>query len=161
MRIWRTLVFALSAFMLRADCLTNGPFAGIDLSLLSKKERLLIGNANEDFTLVQTGKKPKHATLNQEVPPPADGGTTFWKADGYRLTIFQSISTFGTLDGFVYGPYIQFDDQFAPGNMNYVSSIRFLTLDQFNAMMCIEPTNGTAKDIVGATTVRKVKQKGP
>jgi len=136
----------------------NGPFADIDLSLLSKKERLIIGNANEDFTLVQNGKKPKHATVDQEAPLPADGGTTFWKTDGYRLTIFQSISTFGTLNGFVYGPYIQFDEQFAPGNMGYVSSIRFLTLDQFNAMMCKETTNSTAKTIVGASTVVKVKE---
>lgn len=161
MRIWHIAVFALLVCILRAECLTNGPFAGIDLYLLSRKERLIIGNANEDFTLVLTGKKPRHATFDKSAPLPADGGTTFWKADGYRLTIFQSISTFGTLDGFVYGPYIQFDEQFAPGNMNYVSSIRFLTLDQFNAMMCKEPTNGTAKAIVGAPTVSKVKQKGP
>lgn len=138
MRIWLALVFVLSACMLKADGLTNGPFAGIDLSLLSKKEQLIIGNANEDFNFVQTGKKPQHAKFDQEAPLPADGGTTFWKADGYRLTIFQRRSTLGSLKGFVYGPYIQFDEQFAPGNMTCICSTRFLTLHQLNAIMCKE-----------------------
>jgi len=161
MRIWQTLVFVLSACILRAECLTNGPFAGIDPSLLSKKERLIIGNANEDFNLVQTGKKPLHAKVDREAPLPADGGTTFWKADGYRLTIFQSISTFGTLNGFVYGPHIQFDEHFAPGNMDYVSSIRFYTLDQFNSMMSKEATNMNAKAFDGSGSIGNNKKDRP
>jgi len=124
-----------STYNIRAgEMLNEGPFSGIDISSLSTNEAAIIRKANEDFVLAQKGHKPRYAVVDNEQGLPADGGTTFWKGNGYKLVIFQSLSHFGQLNGYIYGPEIEFDKKFATGNMQVVSSVRFYSHDQLEQL---------------------------
>ncbi len=111
-----------------------GPFADVDLGKLSNSQRGVIAEASEDFELVKLGKSPIHAKVDQAMAVPADGGTSFYVGNHYRLTIVKSLSSFGPLTGYVYGPVLAFDKSFATGNMQTVSSTRFLTPAQLSAL---------------------------
>ena len=119
---------------LAGEKLNQGPFSGIDLSTLKPAYAKIIKEANTDFLLVIKGQKPRYAQFNEDMPLAADGGTTYYSGDHYELTIVQSLSTFGTVNGFIYGPVIEFEKRFAPGNMNTVSNIRFYTPEQLKEL---------------------------
>ena len=72
------------------EVLKEGPFSGVDLSALSTNQAAIIRNANEDFMLVQNGRAPSHAVIDQKADLLSDGGTTYWVANGFRLTIEKS-----------------------------------------------------------------------
>lgn len=114
---------------------SGDPFAGVDLSSLAPQERQTISEAVRDFQDVVAGKLPTFAKVDGDMPLPADGGTTFYVGRGYRLTIVRSLSSFGKLDGFVYGPVITFDPAFAPGNVGQIASTRFYTPEQMGALL--------------------------
>ena len=90
----------------------DGPFALVDLSVLPEQDAQIIRLANEDFTCVLQGRKPQNAKFDEKAALPKDGGTTYYKGKGYYLTIVQSLSSFGKLHGFIYGPVIVFDKKF-------------------------------------------------
>jgi hypothetical protein len=136
MRKWMVVV-CLSLLTLNVaagEMLAEGPFAGVDLSALPTDEAQIIRAANEDFICVVHGRKPVNAKFDKSAPLPADGGTTFYKGKGYSLTIVQSLSSFGKLNGFIYGPLITFESEFAPGNVNKISSLRFYPIKQLNTL---------------------------
>ncbi len=114
-----------------AQVLPAGPFAGVDLSPLSTDQRRTIVEATEDFEAVRGGKAPIHARVDKGAALPADGGTTFYIGHKYRLTVESSLSSFGALNGWVYGPIVVFDESIAPGNENTFSGLQFYTQAQF------------------------------
>ena len=110
-----------------AQVLSAGPFTGVNLSPLSADERRTIVEATEDFEAVKVGKAPVHARVDKHAALPADGGTTFYIGHKYKLTVESSLSSFGALQGWVYGPIVVFDESLAPGNENTFSGLRFYT----------------------------------
>jgi hypothetical protein len=112
-----------------------GPFEGVDLQSLSAKDRQTLLEASEDFQAVLSGKSPIHASEDSNADAPADGGTSFYVGKRYKLTVFKSISSFGSISGYVYGPKIVFDDDFSPGNVSYVTSLRFYTSQQLKLLL--------------------------
>ena len=115
--------------------LSVGPFIGVDLSKLPPEHRRIIEEASEDFRAVVEGRKPIHAKFDSDAPLPSDGGTTFYKGNGYHLTISASLSSFGEFDGIAYGPILRFDDKFAPGNTNLISDIRVYSNDELRKLL--------------------------
>jgi hypothetical protein len=118
-----------------SPAVSPGPFIGVDLSTLPPEQRRIIQEASEDFRAVVEGKKPIHAELDNDAPLPSDGGTTFYKGNGYHLTISASLSSFGEFNGTAYGPIIRFDDTFAPGNTNQISDIRVYSQDELRKLL--------------------------
>lgn len=113
---------------------SSHPFADVDLSSLTPENRRTIDEAARDFQDVVAGKVPAFAKVDESAPLPADGGTTFYVGHGYKLTIVRSLSSFGELHGFVYGPIITFDPAFAPGNLGQIANTRFYTVEQLRAL---------------------------
>lgn len=70
------------------------------------------------------GKDPIHAQFDETAAVPSDGGTLFYVGRKYKLTVLNSLSSFGSFHGTAHGPVITFDESFAPGNTNLISSIR-------------------------------------
>jgi len=128
------ILVIVSTLARAAPPLSFVPFQGVDLSALSPSQRKTIIQASEDFERVLKGKTPKHAVLDEEAPHPADGGTQFFIGKGYKLTIIQSLSSFGALNGYIYGPVISFSKPFAPGNMSDVVGLRFYTSEQLHRL---------------------------
>lgn len=114
-----------------AQVLGSGPFAGVDLSPLSADQRRTIVEATDDFEAVKAGKRPLHAQFDKNAALPSDGGTTFYVGHKYKLTVESSLSSFGALNGRVYGPIVVFDKSLAFGNENTFSGLRFYTRDGF------------------------------
>ena len=132
------LLIAVCLFSASIACpaeqlLQDGPFAQVDLSVLPEQDAQIIREANEDFIYVLKGRKPKNIKFDESYAL-TDGGTVCYKGKGYSLTIVQSISSFGKLHGYIYGPVIVFDKKFAPGNTNTVSSLRFYTNKQLKEL---------------------------
>ena len=125
----------LSPTIALCETLSAGPFARIDLATLPEEAAIVLREANEDFVLVQEGHKPRHAHFDSEAALPSDGGTTYYNGRKYTLTIVKSISTFGNLAGYIYGPNIEFEKGFALGNFYEVSSLRFYTAERLNALL--------------------------
>lgn len=129
------IVLPLTHLAVHAQVLSSGPFAGVNLSTLSADQRMVVVEASEDFQVVLAGKAPLHATHDLFKAVPADGGTAFYSGRKYKLTVEKSLSSFGKLSGYVYGPIIVFDESFAPGNENQVSSLRFYTDAQLEHLL--------------------------
>jgi hypothetical protein len=115
--------------------LASGPFAGVPLDGLPQAQREAIVAASEDFEAVRAGRAPVHAKLDRLAALPADGGTEFFVGSTYRLTIEKSLSAFGGLQGYLYGPILSFDEGFAPGNEQRISDTRFYTAEQLNRLL--------------------------
>ena len=91
--------------------------------------------ALEDFNAVLAGKHPSHATVDKDVPLPADGGTTFYKGDGYKLIIVKSLNGIMRgakyVHGYVYGPIISFESNVMTGNFPSIQHLTFYTGEEF------------------------------
>jgi len=87
--------------------------------------------ALDDVNAVLEGKHPVHATADNDVPRPADGGTTFYKGDGYKLTIVKSLNGIMRgkeyVHGYIYGPIISFKPDVMTGNFPNVQYLTFYT----------------------------------
>lgn len=113
----------------------QGPFVGFDVSKLSEGDRRTISEASADFSAVVAGKKPIHAVFDEDAPLPSDGGTTFYQGHGYRLTVLVSLSSFGASNGMAYGPILQFEPAFAPGNTSEISEVRVYSQDALRELL--------------------------
>lgn len=133
--IYFFIFYSFLTLICTAETIDKGPFSGINISILSKKNAKIIKEANEDYLLVKNGKKPKNAKIDTTAAFPGDGGTTYYKGNGYELTILKSLSSFGKLNGFVYGPIIVFNKKIASGNSNKVEFLRFYTMKQLKKLM--------------------------
>lgn len=109
----------------------EGPFAGFDLTKLSENDAKILANANTDFILAIQGKKPRYSEIDKSEAVPADGGTKTYHAKHYKITIHQSLSTFGDVTGYIYGPSLVLDKTFARGNMFGCENTRFYTFEDF------------------------------
>ena len=98
---------------------------GLDASGASEADRLILQQAAADFCAVLAGQPPVHAKPD-DGPRPADGGTQFYVARHYKLTVMRSLSTFGTAHGMVVGPVLSFNSDFAPGNSQTISATRIV-----------------------------------
>jgi hypothetical protein len=106
----------------------QSPFVDVERSGASAEDQLILREASEDFCAVVSGKEPIHAKVDSDAALPADGGTTFYVGRKYKLTVLNSLSSFGGFNGMAHGPVITFDESFAPGNTNVISSIRVYPL---------------------------------
>ena len=85
--------------------------------------------ATEDFNAVLAGKKPKNAKEDKKHPLPADGGTSFYIGDGYKLTVVMSLN--GVMSGekyyggYMYGPQITFNENLLSGNGPSIRHVTF------------------------------------
>ncbi|MDI9239099.1 hypothetical protein QLQ15_09275 [Lysobacter sp. LF1] len=109
-----------------ASC--QAPFADLANSGASTEDQQVLREASEDFCAVVSGKEPRHAKFDDTAALPSDGGTLFYVGRKYRLTVLNSLSSFGSLNGTAHGPILTFDESFAPGNTNVISNIRVYPL---------------------------------
>ena len=108
------------------------PFVDLASSGATTADQAILREASEDFCAVVAGKDPIHAKFDDAAPLPSDGGTKFYIGNRYKLTVLSSLSSFGSFNGTAHGPIIEFDDSFAPGNTNEISSIRVYPLPREN-----------------------------
>lgn len=93
----------------------------------------------DDFNAVLEGKRPIHAAVDRDVPLPADGGTTFYKGDGYKLTIVKSLN--GVIreekyvHGYIYGPILSFEADVMTGNFPNIQHLTFYTGDELRKLL--------------------------
>lgn len=109
------------------------PFIGLDPKL-PEATRKILAEASDDFLAVSAGKAPIHAKADTNAALPADGGTAFYVGTGYKLVVLKSLSSFGELRGYIYGPMIDFDESFAPGNMRSISNVRFYSHEELRKL---------------------------
>lgn len=96
-----------------------------------KTSKSIDEQAKEDFDLVLKGKKPVNAIFDEEHGLPADGGTTFYKGNGYKLEIKQTMTEDDKkTDGFLYGPIITFDDS----KTKTLSDVKFYTVQDLKKL---------------------------
>lgn len=114
---------------------SRDPFIGLAKADLPENDRTILSKASEDFKAVVAGKAPVHARFDESAPLPADGGTEFFVGDGYLLTVVKSISTFGSFHGIAYGPVINFERNFAPGNTSTISNIRVYSIEELKKLL--------------------------
>lgn len=82
--------------------------------------------AKEDFDVVIAGKKPLNAIFDKEHGLPADGGTTYYRGDGYKLEIKQTMTRDDKENhGFLYGPIITFESIKENDQPKIISDVRF------------------------------------
>ena len=96
--------------------------------------------AVEDVNAVLAFKRPTHAKLDAQAPLPADGGTTFYKGDGYSLTIVKSLFSFTGADGkavhgYMYGPALALEDDLGVGNGVSISRVSFYPADKLHELL--------------------------
>jgi len=93
----------------------------------------------DDFNAVMEGKYPVHAEVDEDVPLLADGGTTYYKEDGYKLTIVMSLNGIMRGDeyihGYIYGPIISFEEKVMRGNFPNIQHITFYTGDDLKKLL--------------------------
>jgi hypothetical protein len=130
-RLTAFLLLAVSPWVASAQVLTTGPFAGVSLTNLPADQRSVIIEESEDFQAALAGRLPPDAKLKAAA---ADGGTTFYSGHKYSLTIRMSLSSFGSLSGYIYGPVLVFDDAY-PGDEKSVSNLRFYTREQLRGFV--------------------------
>ncbi|MGN7919930.1 hypothetical protein [Lysobacter sp. 22409] len=117
------------------DSLDGGPFAGVDLDAFGEPARGAVLEASQDFRDVLAGRRPSFAQPDMDAPLPADGGSHGYIGRGYRLWICRSLSSFGGVHGYVYGPVLSFDQDVAPGNERSLAATRFYTAAQLHALL--------------------------
>jgi hypothetical protein len=108
-------------------------------SMFGEVTFIRLQNAVEDFNAVVEGKRPIHAMVDTDVPLPADGGTTFYKGDGYKLTIVKSLN--GIMrgkeytHGYVYGPIISFEPDVMIGNFANIQYLTFYREEKLHKLL--------------------------
>lgn len=93
----------------------------------------------EDFDAVVAGRKPVHARHDTKEGVLADGGTSFYIGNGYKLTVEQSLCTIGGADGMLYGPIFTLGPELADGNDNQISHVTFYRMEEFRKLKNISP----------------------
>lgn len=95
--------------------------------------------ASEDFNAVLAGKTPKNAKEDKNAFLPADGGTSFYIGDGYKLAVVMSLNGvmrgekyFG---GYMYGPQITFNENLLSGNSPSISQVTFYPREELMKLL--------------------------
>ena len=100
----------------------------------------MVEAALEDFNAVLNFKPPVHAIVDQAAPLPADGGTTYYRGVGYRITISQSLFSMSgqgenRIDGYLYGPELALGHELGLGNSDTISRVSFYPLKTLNDLL--------------------------
>lgn len=109
-------IFAFLLFVIMFGCTKSQNVNLTDAQILQ--------NAQEDYDLVVSGKKPKNAIEDNTQGVPADGGTRYFKGQGYKLEVRQTIADEAE-PGFNYGPVITFEKIIENGKPKQMSNIKF------------------------------------
>jgi hypothetical protein len=127
------LVATLAVTLAHGAIVKEGPFVGFDLSKVSSDEARAILEANEDFSRIVSGLPPQHAKV---VPFPsgqnedrADQYLSF-KGIHYSITVYKLPIQIGREVGVIFGPQLQFHQDFSEGFIPIVSQQRFFTRDE-------------------------------
>lgn len=95
--------------------------------------------ALDDFNAILDGKYPVHAVVDKNVPLLSDGGTTYYKGDGYKLTIVMSLNGIMRgeeyIHGYIYGPIISFEATLMRGNFPNIQHITFYEGDKLKRLL--------------------------
>jgi hypothetical protein len=91
--------------------------------------------AEEDFQAVVAGKKPTFAKFDTTAPLPSDGGTTFYKGDGYDLKIVKALTEVSHTHGYLYGPVITFESRIVFGNYKEISHVTFYSTQEMHKLL--------------------------
>jgi hypothetical protein len=86
-----------------------------------------ISKAEEDYEAVIKGLEPIHAKPIKGTFV-TDGGTGVYQGEGYKLTVFKSMTNSQLGAGWFYGPSLQFSRDILP---HIVSDIRFYSDAEF------------------------------
>ena len=114
----------ISSWLTLDSCLDSGGRWNYEGDYCELSDEEVLRHANEDFNLVVNGKLPKHSKFNPSVGVPADGGTAYYKHQGYKLELRKSIAHTKE-DGYMYGPSIIFDKIIENGKPKEMSDIKF------------------------------------
>ena len=96
-----------------------------------KENSELLKQIQEDFKLVEMGKKPKFAKFDKDQPLLADGGTATYKGKGYSIIIQQSMGKLLGVDGYYYGPILKFEKEELNSSAKNISSVKFYSTGEF------------------------------
>ena len=100
-----------------------GPtFPEIDQASLSQRQIQSLARAREDYEAVATGKTPKNSVLEFNL---RDGGTAYYKGDGYSLTAFHKMVKRHNVSGTLVGPSMTLSRRITGGRPVSFSDIRF------------------------------------
>jgi len=106
---------------------------------LGKTTGRRLEKAVEDLNAAIAGKKPLHAKIDSHHALPADGGTTYYVGDGYKITIIMSMNCIKhgrkNIDGYMYGPVITFDNDLVSGNNQTISYVTFYPDDKLDKLL--------------------------
>ncbi len=94
-----------------------------------------MNEALADYDAVLRGRKPRYARPDKSQYRLTDGGTCSYVGRNYNLTVVQSLSRIGGVDGFIYGPIIKFAPSVAPGNEDTICHTVFYTTNAFNELI--------------------------
>ena len=148
-RIVRTkpiITFLAAILILGASCradvtfddLFHIPLPGAERSLGAERLKVLQA-ALEDFNAALNFKAPVHAAPDKDAAVPADGGTSYYKARGYRITIMKSLFSMGdgqqTVHGYMYGPVLTLGPQLGVGNSDSISRVSFYPIATLNKLL--------------------------
>lgn len=107
--------------------------------LFGKETLSRLQKSLDDFNVVMEGKYPVHAEVDKEVPLLTDGGTTYYKGDGYKLTIVMSLNGIMRgeeyVHGYIYGPIISFEANVMRGNFPNIQHLTFYTGDDVKKLL--------------------------
>ncbi len=104
-----------------------GPFVGVDLTRLTDVQRSVISQAATDFSRARRGLEP--TCKFESMSGFSDGGTTIYECPHYRLTVMKGLFSLQGIDGYLYGPIVNF------GGDNSVSDVRFYTYDELSKLL--------------------------
>lgn len=92
----------------------------------------IIKESSEDFNLTLNGKQPAYAKL---VKAALDGGTAWYKGDGYELVVKKRIMHVGEAAGYLFGPILTFDKSLIDFKDENISNVRFFTSEEMNKFL--------------------------
>jgi hypothetical protein len=151
------LIFAITA-VCYAETISNGPFAGFDLSKVSVEDARAIREANEDFSRAVAGLSPKFASLvSEELHKKGDirrEHLLTFKGYRYHLSVAKLPIRVGEQEGVLFGPAINFDAGFTAGYLPTVAEQRFYTRAALSQLLkgegrwIILPTQGEEVNIL-------------
>jgi len=72
---------------------------------LTKEQKSILNNANEDLNLILKGKEPTHSSFESAV---WDGGTKYYKSPAYQLTAWHQIFPIGNVPATKRGVSLKF-----------------------------------------------------
>ena len=132
------MLFFMSPPVLAMEKVSSCAPVCIDTSSLSLNIKKAIDESVADYQSVLVGKTPVYAKVDVDAPVSADGGTSFWKGNGYSLVISKSLTTIGGVNGYIYGPSITFDKAIAQGNASNISQLSFYSTQKLNEMQQVK-----------------------